>query len=145
MKRFTIALGAALAALGLFAQVSTADAHLLGRRSPSVITVAQISVGAGMSAVYFTQTCRNGFRNCARFGSARALKWYGLTTIGCIALTPIVGAALVSATEHRELKSSEVFGMAADCVLPIVGGLIMQSAFDAHPEWDRGTGLRTRR
>ena len=30
--------------------------------------------------------------------------------------------------------------MAADCVVPILGGLIMQSAFDAHPEWDRGTG-----
>jgi len=144
MKRLTIALGAVLAAFGLFAQVSTADAHLLGRRSPGV-TVAQISVGAGMSAVYFTQTCRNGFRNCSRFGSARSLKWFGLTTIGCMALTPIVGAAIVSATEHRELRSSEVFGMAADCVVPILGGLVMQSAFDAHPEWDRGTGLRTRR
>ncbi len=144
MKRLTIALGAVLAALGLFAQVSTADAHLLGRRSPGV-TIAQISVGAGMSAVYFTQTCRNNFRNCSRFGSARSLKWFGLTTVGCMALTPIVGAAIVSATEHRELRSSEVFGMAADCVLPIIGGLIVQSAFDAHPEWDRGTGLPSRR
>jgi hypothetical protein len=144
MRKTLIALGTALAALGLFAQASTADAHLLGRRSPSV-KAAQLSVGLGMSAVYFTQTCRNGFRNCSRFGSARSLKWYGLTTVGCMALTPIVGAALVSATEHRELRSSEVFMMAADCVVPILGGLIMQSAFDAHPEWDRGTGLPTRR
>ena len=98
-----------------------------------------------MAAVYFTQTCRNNFSHCSRFGSARSLKWFGLTTVGCLGLTPIVGAALVSATEHRELRSSEVFGMAADCVVPILGGLVMQSLFDAHPEWDNGTGRRTRR
>jgi hypothetical protein len=139
-----IALGVAFAALGLFAQVSTADAHLLGRRSPNV-KAAQIGVGAGMSAVYFTQTCRNNFRNCARLGSARSLKWYGLTTVGCMGLTPIVGAALVGHNEHRELKSSEVFVMMGDCMVPILGGLFWQAMFDAHPEWDRGTGLPTRR
>ena len=144
MKKLLIALGAAMAALGLFAQVSTADAHLLGRRSPSV-TAAQLTVGLGMSAVYFTQTCRNNFSNCARFGSRRSLKWFGLTTVGCMALTPILGAALVSATEHRELRSSEVFMMAGDCVVPILGGLFWQAMFDAHPEWDRGTGGPTRR
>jgi hypothetical protein len=144
MRKTLIALGTALAALGLFAQASTADAHLLGRRSPSV-KAAQLGVGLGMSAVYFTQTCRNNFRNCARIGSARSLKWYGLTSVGCMALTPIVGAALVSHYEHRELRSSEVFQMAGDCVVPILGGLFWQAMFDAHPEWDRGTGLRTRR
>lgn len=144
MRKFTIALGAMMAALGLFAQVSTADAHLLGRRNASV-TAASLTVGLGMSAVYFTQTCRNNFNNCARFGSTRSLKWYGITTVGCLALAPIVGAALVSATEHRELKSSEVFVMTGDCVVPILGGLFWQAMFDAHPEWDRGTGRPTRR
>lgn len=145
MRKILIALGAAMAALGLFAQVSTADAGLLGRRSPSV-TASQLIVGAGMSAVYFTQTCRGAnFNNCARFGSARSLKWFGLTTVGCMALTPIVGAALVSHYEHRELRSSEVFMMAGDCVVPILGGLFWQAMFDAHPEWDAGTGRPTRR
>lgn len=144
MKKILIALGAVMTALGLFAQVSTADAHLLGRRSPSV-TAAQLIVGGGMSAVYFTQTCRNNFNNCARLGSARSMKWFGLTTVGCMSLSPLLGAMLVSHNEHRELRSSEVFMMAGDCVVPILGGLFWQAMFDAHPEWDKGTGRRTRR
>ena len=76
----------------------------------------------------------------ARFDSARSLKWYGLTTVGCMALSPIIGGLLVSANEKRELRSSEVFMMTADCLVPIIGGLIMKAAFDAHPEWDAGTG-----
>ena len=62
-----------------------------------------------------------------------------------MALTPILGAALVGANEGRELKSSEVFIMGADCSVPIIGGLIMKSAFDANPQWDAGTGGPTRR
>ena len=57
-----------------------------------------------------------------------------------MALSPIIAGLLVSANERRELRSSEVLGMAADCVLPFVGGWIMQAAFDANPQWDVGTG-----
>ena len=142
MKKLLPTLGAAMAALGLLAQVSTADAHLLGNRSPNV-TAAQLSVGIASTATLYALTHRHGHH--ARIGSSRFLKWYGLTTIGCMALTPIVGAALVSANEHRELRSSEVFMMAGDCVVPILGGLFWQAMFDAHPEWDRGTGRPTRR
>ena len=61
-----------------------------------------------------------------------------------MALSPIIGGLLVRYNEKRELRSSEVFTMAADCVVPILGGWIMKAAFDAHPEWDAGTG-RSRR
>jgi hypothetical protein len=30
--------------------------------------------------------------------------------------------------------------MSADCIVPILGGWIVKAAFDAHPEWDAGTG-----
>lgn len=139
MRKILLGLATALAALGLVAQSSTANAFLLNDRSPSV-TTAQIVVGAGMSAAYFTQTCNHNFSHCAKFTSAKALKWYGLTTVGCLALTPIVGAALVSYYEHRELRSSEVFMMAGDCVVPILGGLFWKAMFDANPQWDAGTG-----
>ena len=142
MKKQLFTLGAAMAALGLFAQVSTADAHLLGRRSPNV-TAAQLSVGIASTATLYALTHRHGHH--ARIGSRTFLKWHSLTTIGCMALTPIVGAAFVGHNEHRELRSSEVFMMAGDCVVPILGGLFWQAMFDAHPEWDRGTGLPTRR
>jgi hypothetical protein len=144
MKKSLLALAAAVTMFGLVAQAGSAKAFLLNDRSPSV-TGAQIVVGAGMTAAMYSQICNNNFKNCARIGSNRWLKWYGLTTIGCMALTPIVGAALVSYYEHRELRSSEVFMMASDCVVPIIGGLIAKAAFDAHPEWDNGTGLPSKR
>ena len=126
---------------GLVAQSGKANAFLLTNRSPNVL-VGQLIAGGGMTAVYFTQICHHNFHHCARFDSPKALKWYGITTVGCMALTPIVAGLLVSANERRELKSSEALGIAADCVLPIIGGWIMQAAFDAHPEWDAGTGRR---
>jgi hypothetical protein len=143
MKKRLLALAMAVATFGLVSQGGTANAFLLGDRSPNV-TAGQIIAGGGMSAAYFALTCNNGFRNCARVGSARSLKWYGLTTVGCFALSPIIAGGLVSYNEHRELRSSEVFMMMADCVVPIIGGWVMKSAFDAHPEWDAGTGLSKR-
>jgi fucose permease len=142
MKKLLLALGAAMAALGLFAQVSTADAHLLGRRSPSV-TAAQLTVGIASTATFWALTHRH--HHHVHIGGRTFWKWYGLTTVGCMALTPMVGAALVGHNEHRELRSSEVFMMLGDCVVPILGGLFWQAMFDAHPEWDRGTGRPTRR
>src|SRR5215212_4743109 len=143
MKKSLIALAMAIATLGLVAQAGTANAFLLKDRSPNV-TAGQIIAGAGMTAAYYSAICNRNFSRCARFTSHRALKYYGLTTVGCFALSPIIGGLLVSHNERRELRSSEVFMMTADCVLPILGGWIMKAAFDAHPEWDAGTG-RSRR
>ena len=139
MKKSLIALAMAVATFGLVAQGGTANAFLLKDRSPNV-QAGQIIAGLGMSAVYYTRICRNNFNRCARFDSARALKWYGLTTVGCFALSPIIGGMLVSQNERRELKSSEVFMMLGDCVVPFIGGWIAKAAFDANPHWDAGTG-----
>jgi hypothetical protein len=145
MKKTLFALVAmALASFGLLAQTNNANAFLLGDRSPNV-TVGQIIAGGGMSAAYFALNCNSGFTHCHKFTSNTSLKWWGLTTVGCFALSPIIAGGLVSLNEHRELKSSEVFMMTADCVVPIIGGLIMKAAFDAHPEWDAGTGRSSRR
>lgn len=139
MKKHLIALAMIVASFGLVFQSGKANAFLLNDRSPNV-TAAQLVVGASMSGAYFALTCRNGFNNCERFTSRTSLKWWGLTTVGCMAITPMVGAALVGYNEHRELKSSEVFMMLGDCVVPILGGLFWKAVFDAHPEWDAGTG-----
>ncbi len=140
MKRSLIALAtAAVAALGLMMQGGSAQAFLLKDRSPNV-TAGQLIAGGAMTAVYWTQVCNSSFSNCARFDSPRSLKWFGLTTVGCFALSPIVSGILVSANEQRELRSSEVFMMMADCVVPLVGGWVAKAAFDANPHWDAGTG-----
>ena len=143
MRKSLIGLAMAVATLGLVGQATTAKAFLLNDRSPNVVA-GQLIAGGSMMAVYWTQICNHNFHQCARFDSPRALKWYGLTTVGCMALSPIIGGLLVSMNERRELRSSEVFMMTADCVLPIIGGWLMKAAFDAHPEWDAGTG-RSRR
>ena len=139
MKKSLIALATAVATLGLVAQASTANAFLLKDRSPNV-TAGQIIAGAGMTAAYYAAICKHNFKHCARFTSNRSLKFYGLTTVGCFALSPIIGGMLVSYNEKRELKSSEVFMMVGDCVVPIIGGWLMKAAFDANPQWDAGTG-----
>lgn len=143
MKKSLIALATAVATFGLVGQASTANAFLLNDRSPNV-QAGQIIAGLGMTAAYYGATCRNNFNNCARFGSRISVKYYSLTTVGCMALSPLIGGMLVSYNEKRELRSSEVFMMTADCIVPIIGGWIMKAAFDAHPEWDAGTG-RSRR
>lgn len=143
MKKSLIALALAVMTFGLVGQARPANAFLLNDRSPNV-TAGQLIAGLSMTAAYFAATCRHDFNHCARFTSHRALKYYGLTTVGCFALSPIIGGLLVSANERRELRSSEVFMMVGDCVVPIIGGLIMKAAFDANPQWDAGTG-RARR
>jgi hypothetical protein len=143
MKKSLIALATAVATFGLVGQASTANAFLLNDRSPNV-TAGQIVAGVSMTAAYYGMICNRNFNRCARFTSHRALRAYGLTTVGCMALSPIIGGLLVSYNEKRELRSSEVFMMTADCLVPIIGGWIAKAAFDAHPEWDAGTG-RARR
>ena len=139
MRKSLLGLAMAVATLGLVAQGGTANAFLLKDRSPNV-QAGQIVAGLGMTAAYYSAICNRNFSRCARFTSTRALQYYGLTTIGCVALSPIIGGLLVSHHERRELRSSEVFMMGADCVLPIIGGWLMKAAFDAHPHWDAGTG-----
>src|SRR5689334_24930013 len=104
MKKRLLALAAAVGMLGLAAQSGTANALFLGSRSPNV-TAAQLVVGAGTTGAYLALTHRRNGINGKRWRFSA--KWYGLTTVGCMSLTPILGAGLVGANEGRELKSSE--------------------------------------
>jgi hypothetical protein len=141
MKKHLLGLAAGVAMFGLVAQGGSAQAFLLQDRSPSV-TAAQIVIGAGTFGAYLALTNHD---NGKIFSGKFSWKWYGLTTVGCMALTPMLGAALVAHNEGRELRSSEVFMMGADCLVPFVGGWIAKAAFDANPHWDNGTGGPTRR
>ena len=143
MRKSLLALVAA-ATFGLFAQGGTAQAFLLQDRSPNVVA-GEIIAGGGMMVAYIALACRHrSLNNCRPYTNQFSTKWYGLTTVGCFALSPIIGGALVSLNERRELRSSEVFMMVGDCVLPIIGGWIAKAAFDANPHWDAGTGLSKR-
>jgi len=57
-----------------------------------------------------------------------------------MALTPIVSRQSSSASSRRE-----VHAMLADCIVPFVGGWLMNAYFDAHPARDSVSVPVTRR
>lgn len=63
---------------------------------------------------------------------ATAANWYAIGFPWCAATTVMVASAIY----RRPLKLSEAWTMTGSCILPIVGGLLIKRAFDAHPEWD---------
>ena len=112
MKKRLLALAAAIAISGFAAQSGTANAFLLSGRSPNV-TAAQLVVGAGTFGAYLALTRHHHHHHHNKFHFSA--QGYGLTTVGCMGLTPILG------------------------------GLFWQAMFNANPHWDRGTGGPTRR
>jgi hypothetical protein len=131
--------------LGTFAAVAMAFALLCQsaeagpfkrKKNDPRLTVLGIAVGAGMTAAYF------GLRDWRWKGSNNAKVSSGgaavITTVGCMALSPIVGTIVV----QRELTMREAYVMTADCIVPFVGGWLMGKAFDNHPEWE---AMRPRR
>jgi hypothetical protein len=130
---------------GMFAVVAMAFALLCQnaeagplkrKKDDPRLTVSGFAVGAGMTAGYFAlRDWRwKDPRNAKVSGGAATV----ITTVGCMALSPIVGTIVV----QRELTLREAYVMTADCVVPFVGGWLMNKAFDDHPEWE---GKRPRR
>ena len=57
-----------------------------------------------------------------------------IALIGCAALSPMVATVVL----NRPLTFREAHYLIASCVLPIVGGWLVNQAYDAHPEWEPG-------
>src|ERR1700749_4950432 len=74
---------------------------MLFRGDPKV-TAAGIAVGAGSAGAYYAIAPRHHASRAHGFTRVGAL---GITTAGCMAVAPIVAAAWVDMTEHRELTS----------------------------------------
>jgi protein-S-isoprenylcysteine O-methyltransferase Ste14 len=122
-------------AFALFCQ--SAEAGPLKRRMEDPrLTASGVVVGAVMTAAYFAlRDWRWNEPPNAKVSNGGAAV---ITTVGCMALSPIVGTIVV----QRELSLREAYVMTADCVVPFVGGWLMSKAFDDHPEWE---GKRPRR
>jgi hypothetical protein len=137
MKRWLGLVTVVVTGIALLCQ--SADARPLKRNQDDPrLTATGIGVGVGMTAAYFAlrdwkwKEPRN-----AKVSNGGAMV---ITTVGCMALSPIVGTIAV----QRELTLREAYAMTADCVIPFVGGWLMNKAFDAHPEWE-AKGRRARR
>ena len=113
------------AAMMVLAPSARAGDFQLFRGDPQLIAPG-VAVGVGMTGAYFALHNRSSVNRMSAGGA------FGLTTVGCMALTPIVSAAVV----QRELTRREVHEMLANCVVPFVGGWLVDAYFDAHPERD---------
>ena len=151
MKKWIAILVAGLAVLGMAGQSAEAAAKPKTDRphfyigpfdvgDPYVFLAGTI-VGLGTTGAYFAI---EDYRKL-HFGSSRkGLNLhknsinggaFALTTVGCMALSPMLASALVYAIEGRELSHREALGMGADCIVPFLGSLLWNAAYDAHPEW----------
>jgi hypothetical protein len=134
MRKQLFALFAAFALLGLTSQA--ADAH--DRRGgwwwpwsvkDPKLSAAHTAVGVSAAVGYFV--IADHHRRVG--GAVTPAGAYALTAVGCAALSPIVGTVVT----RRELTHREVHTMTANCVLPILGGLIVNAAYENNPHWER--------
>ncbi|BAT59712.1 hypothetical protein GJW-30_1_02245 [Variibacter gotjawalensis] len=101
-----------------------------------------VIVGGAMTGTYYAIEHKR-FLNAGGGRHFNTGAW-GLTTVGCMALTPMVAAAWVHNTEGRPLTQREAMGMGANCVVPFLGGLVVDAMFDANPQWEPVPARRRR-
>jgi hypothetical protein len=127
MKR-NFALAAAVIAAFAFT-MQTADAG--GRRHiKKEIKAAAIITGVAATATYFSLNAWNWRWDNPQ--GLTSLAVYGATTIGCMAVSPMLATVLVK----RPLTMREGHVLAGSCVIPIIGGWLVNEAYNNHPEWD---------
>lgn len=119
-----------VAALAVLCQSANAGARRQHTDDPR-LRAASFGVGTASTVGYFAlrdwHLNKHGRVNGLSTGGAVAL-----TTMGCLALSPIVGTVMV----QRELTFREAYALTADCVIPFIGAWLVNKAFDAHPEWE---------
>ncbi|HEY0224421.1 MAG TPA: hypothetical protein VGC38_07915 [Pseudolabrys sp.] len=101
------------------------------------LKAVQIGVGAAATAGYFAI---GGWKwDSWRYNSGiTRLGASAITTMGCAALTPMVATVVL----NRPLTMREGHVVFADCLLPFIGGWLVNQAYDAHPEWEPGKPVR---
>jgi hypothetical protein len=135
MKRILGVLTVAIAALALLAQ--SADAGPRKHRHHHIdkrVKVAGVVTGAAATVTFLSLNdwTFNGSWNKRQANGLTTGGAYALTSIGCMAVSPIVATAFA----NRPLTLREAHVLTANCVVPIVGGLIVNAAFDANPHWE---------
>lgn len=128
MKGMHAALAAAIAVLALSAQAADAKS---GRHVDDRITKVAIGVGTASSAGYFAlNDWHFNHWNSARHGITSLGAW-GLTTVGCAALSPIVATAVL----NRPLTYREAHVLIGSCFIPVIGGWLVNEAYNNHILW----------
>lgn len=130
MKHWIIVLAGLVAASVL--GVQAADAHGSRKVGKGVRTAAVVT-GAAATTGYFWI---NGWKWNWRGEGVNGITQTGAiaaTSIACMAVSPMLASAL----EGRELTLREAGVLFGSCVVPIVGGFLVNAAWDANPQWER--------
>lgn len=127
MIRKFVLMAAVIAAFACVTQSAEAGGR---RHNDPRLTAVSIGVGAASTAGFFALNDWNWTWDSSRHGVTSAGAW-GLTTVGCAALSPIVGTMVV----RRPLTYREAHVMIASCVIPFVGGWLVNRAYDNHILW----------
>ena len=128
MKGMHAALVAALAVFVFSAQAADAKS---ARHIDNRLTAVSIGVGTASSAGFFALNDWHFTHwNSARHGITSLGAW-GLTTVGCAALSPIVATAVL----NRPLTYREAHILVASCVIPVIGGWLVEEAYNNHILW----------
>jgi len=129
MKRSLALAAAVIAAFTLTMQ--NADAG--GRRHiDKRIKVVAIGAGIASTAAYFALNDWKWSWQDGRYFTQ--LGAYTVTTMGCAAISPMVATVVV----NRPLTMREGHVLIGSCVVPLVGGWLVNAAYNAHPEWEAG-------
>ena len=131
MTRLIGTLTITVAVLALFCQGADAGGrrHKIDHR----IKVVSLGVGAASTVGYLALNDWHwGYRGRASTGFT-ATSAYVAATAGCVAISPMVATAVV----RRPLTYREAHVLMVGCVVPIIGPMLVNAAYDAHPEWSR--------
>lgn len=94
-----------------------------------------IGIGTGLASYFATQKHGNPGVRHVSYGTA-----YGVTAFGCAVVYPILGTIVL----NRPLTPREMYVGTADCVVPIIGGWIVDASLP-HDAWTDGTPPRPAR
>ena len=125
----------ALAAAVIAAFAFTTQAANAGSRHHVDKRVKAVAIGAGVAstAAFFAinDWKWNGWNNGS--GLTR-LGAYGVTTLGCAVVSPMVATVVL----NRPLTNREAGVLLGSCVVPIIGGWLVNEAYNANPSWEPG-------
>lgn len=121
-------------AIGLQCQAARADENslwtfLFGHEDPR-LTATGIGIGAATTGAAWALTHKHGVPPVRTMSPGAA---FGVTTFGCMVLYPIIGTIAV----HRELTPREAYSGLLGCVVPFIGGWIVDKTLP-HTAWYDG-------
>lgn len=127
MKRFVALAAALIAATTLTVQTAEAGGK---RHLDNRLKVVAVATGAAATASYFAV---NEWKWKWQHGSVFS-QWGTIagTTLGCAAVSTMVGTVVVK----RPLTQREGHVLIGSCVVPIIGGYLVNAAYNANPQWE---------